>query len=173
MDDYQSNSKNYFNQDLDSPITVEEVAQAIKKLKNGKAPGLDGIINEIFKNADEESHKHLCTLYNHIFNNEDFPEQWSRGLIFPLFKGGPDEARVDPNRYRGITLLSIVGKIYTSILNTRLYNWCDNNNILVDEQCGFRKSRSTIDHIFTLTEIIKHRRPKKNLLRISRSYKGI
>ena len=39
------------------------------------------------------------------------------GLIFPLIKGGPVSARTDVGKYRGITLLSIIGKIYTDILN--------------------------------------------------------
>jgi len=40
-------------------------------------------------------------------------------------------------------------------------NFCESNKIHIEEQCGFRKGRSTIDQIFTLTEVIKHRRPKK------------
>ena len=89
-----------------------------------------------------------------------FPTEWSRGLIYPLFKGGPEELRLDTNKYRGITLLSIVGKVYCSVLNTRLYNYCECNNLIVEEQAGFRKNKSTVDHLFSLTEIIKNRRPK-------------
>ena len=86
---------------------------------------------------------------------------WSQGLIFPLFKGGPDEFKLDPNKYRGITLLSIIGKTYTSILNKRIYDFVETNNILVDEQAGFRRNRSTTDQIFILTEIIRNRRPRR------------
>ena len=72
-----------------------------------------------------------------------------------LFKGGSSELRLDPNKYRGITLLSIVGKIYTSVLNNRLYNFCENHGLIVDEQAGFRTSRSTVDQLFILTEVIR------------------
>ena len=99
-------------------------------------------------------------MYQKVFDSEQFPEDWSRGLIFPLFKGGPEEFKLDPNKYRGITLLSIVGKTYTAVLNRRLSDYCETKCIFVDEQAGFRRERSTIDQIFILTEIIKHRRPK-------------
>ena len=72
----------------------------------------------------------MWQLYNGIFLREEFPEEWSRGLIFPLFKGGPPDFRLDPGKYRGITLLSIVGKTYTSVLNNRLMNYCENNGVL-------------------------------------------
>jgi len=46
------------------------------------------------------------------------------------------------------------------VLNSRLSDYCEKNGILVDEQAGFRRNRSTIDQLFILTEVIKHRRPK-------------
>ena len=51
-------------------------------------------------------------------------------------------------------------KTYTAILNKRLSDYCEKYGIIVDEQAGFRRERSTVDHLFTLTEIIKYRRPK-------------
>src|SRR5690349_10472420 len=96
-----------------------------------------------------------------IFTSEQFPKEWSQGLIFPIFKGGCAELRQDTKNYRGITLLSVVGKIYTQILNDRLYEDCEKNNLFCDEQAGFRKGRSTIDQLFILTETIKYHRPRK------------
>lgn len=66
--------------------------------------------------------------FQRIFDGEEFPSMWSQGLIFPLFKGGPDEFKLDPNKHRGITLLSIIGKTYTSILNKRIYDFVETNN---------------------------------------------
>ncbi len=145
---------------LDHPITLEEVQDAIKKLKKGKAVGVDGIFNEVFKCGDEQVATYLWKLFQLVFESEQFPEDWARGLIFPLFKGGPEEFKLDPNKYRGITLLSIVGKTYTVILNKRLSDWAEANDIFVDEQAGFRRARSTIDQLFILLETIKFRRPK-------------
>ena len=146
--------------ELDIPISIDEVRIAVKKLKKGKAVGIDGIPNEAFKYGGDQVVTYLWKLYQKIFDGEQFPTEWSRGLIFPLFKGGPEDFKLDPNKYRGITLLSIVGKTYTSVLNRRLTNFCESNNILVDEQAGFRRERSTVDQLFTLIEIIKYRRPK-------------
>ena len=81
--------------------------------------------------------------------------------MVPIFKGGSEEFKLDPNKYRGITLLSIVGKIYTTVLNKRVYDFVESKGILMEEQAGFRQNRSTTDQIFIITEIIKNRRPKK------------
>ena len=99
---------------------------------------MDGIFNEVFKFGGEQTTIYLWKLFQKIFASEAFPEQWSKGLIFPLFKGGND-ARMDTGKYRGITLLSILGKTYTIILNERLSRWVEQNKILLDEQAGFRK----------------------------------
>jgi hypothetical protein len=57
----------------------------------------------------------------------------------------------DPSCYRGIALPCVSYKLYCNILNERLAQWVDDNNLLVDEQNGFRKGRSTIDQLSTLT----------------------
>ena len=70
----------------------------------------------------EEATWKLC---REIFESEKYPITWARGLIFPIFKGGPEEYRYNPLKYRGITLLSVLGKIYASIINTRLTRWIE------------------------------------------------
>ena len=62
--------------------------------------------------------------------------------------------------YRGLTLASAIYKLYCGILNTRLSTWAEAEGLLVDEQNAFRKGRSTIDHLSTLTNIIEHRKSK-------------
>ena len=69
----------------------------------------------------------------------------------------------DPNNYRGITLLSCVGKLFTGILNVRLNVFCEVFNILSENQAGFRKRHSTIDHSFvlkSLCDIMKFQKKK-------------
>ena len=146
--------------ELDYPITLEEVKKAVKGLKNGKAVGIDGIFNEVWKFGGDSVVQYLWKLYDQVFESEYFPVEWARGLIFPLFKGGPEDFKFDPAKYRGIALLSIVGKTYTSVLNARLSDYCEHKDIIVDEQAGFRRARSTVDQLFILKEVIVHRRPK-------------
>lgn len=71
----------------------------------------------------------------------------------PVFKKNDHD---DVHNYRGITLVSCMSKLFTSILNSRLNNWIENNNILSDAQFGFRKGRSTTDAIFVLNAIIQN-----------------
>ena len=82
-------------------------------------------------------------------------------MIFPIFKGGPPAFTHDPLKYRGITLLSVVGKLYTTVLYQRISKWCEEREIIAEEQAGFRHNRSTVDQLFILHEIVKGRRPKK------------
>ena len=64
----------------------------------------------------------------------------------PIYKKG-DVHCVD--NYRGVSLLSIVSKCYTSILNNRLYNWAEDCEKITESQAGFRKGYSTTYQIFT------------------------
>ncbi len=84
------------------------------------------------------------------------PSIWLRAIVNPILKGSGKDPYV-PINYRGISLLSCVSKCYTSIMNERLVKFCDGNNILVDEQNGFRKNCSCNDHLFSLASIIRNR----------------
>ena len=103
--------------DLDREIDREEVIKAVKALKAGKAGGFDGIIGEMLKKGGEDMIELTWMLCRDVFEAERVPGDWAKGLIFPLFKGGDKR---NPDNYRGICLLSIVGKVYTAILNQRL-----------------------------------------------------
>ena len=100
----------------------------------------------------------LVKLFRIVWRSECIPKDWARGIIVPIYKSGEKD---NFDNYRGITLLSIVGKLYTTILNNRLSEWLEVNNKLVEEQGGFRKSRSASEQIFILKEVIQHRRKKK------------
>ena len=82
-----------------------------------------------------------------------FPEKWSEGFIVPIFKKGDIN---DVSNYRGITLLSTVGKLFTRILNNRLNKWAEEYSIYIEAQAGFRKHMSTVDNIFVLNGLITH-----------------
>ena len=114
---------------LNAPITAEEIQKECHKLKNNKSPGEDKIINEYIK-ASMPSLTHIYVMiFNKILDTGIFPEAWSSGVIVPIYKNKGD--RNDCNNYRGITLLSCMGKLFTSILNTRLQTYCKTNNIIV------------------------------------------
>lgn len=84
------------------------------------------------------------------------PSEWQRGIIAPIPKCDSDDPRV-PLNYRGITLASSVYKLYCSILNSRLSAWAESNDLLSDCQNGFRKDRSTLDSLSTVTTLTETR----------------
>jgi hypothetical protein len=153
---------------LDCTITRQEIFVAIRKLKVGKAPGLDGIITSILKAAadaigtNELKSKNsvvdsLVFVFNYIFKHEVWPDRWSRGIVFPLYK---QDSRLDPGNYRPITLLSVIGKLFGSVMEDRLSSWSEKTHAIVDEQGGFRRKRGTPDLIFMLREIILTRKAR-------------
>ena len=134
------------------PIAKEEVLLAIGKLKNGKAAGLDGIIPEMLKHASDQMVNFLVKYFNVLFDEGIYPLSWCESIILPLFKKGDCN---NPNNYRGISLCDVTGKLYRSIINNRLQEWIDDNDITGECQGGFKRGYSTIDHMFTLLVLIQ------------------
>ena len=71
-------------------------------------------------------------LFNKILDTGVYPEAWTVGLIIPIYKKKGD--RMDSNNYRGVTLLSCIGKLFTSVLNERLKVYCESNKIINENQ---------------------------------------
>ena len=76
------------------------------------------------------------------------PEEWKESIIVPIHK---KEDKTDCNNYRGISLLPTTYKILSSILLSRLTPYAE--EIIGDHQCGFRRNRSTTDHLFCIRQI--------------------
>ncbi len=140
--------------DLNKPITADEVRKAVTRTKNGKAMGTDNIPNEVLKNDLVIGALHA--FFQLCFDSGKVPEMWTQSVINPIPKNRTNDPRV-PLNYRGISLLSCIYKVYSSILNDRLVSHLNKNKILHDEQNGFRGGRSCVDHIFTLTSMIKNK----------------
>ena len=84
------------------------------------------------------------------------PQEWSKCVLNSI----PNSSNLnknDPLSYRGIALAPSSYKLFCALINNRLPKWAESNDILADEQNGFRTGRSTIDHISTLTNIIETR----------------
>ena len=148
----QTKRKYIYEEDLDKRISQDEVRESIRALKSGKAGGLDEVCGEFLKNAEEIAVPFMTKLFNNLYDKSYFPIDWCKAVIVPILKKG---SATNPDNYRGISLLSIVSKVFTSIINKRLYNWCEIHKKLSFEQAAFRKTFSTTDHIFTLSTIIR------------------
>ncbi len=143
---------------LQDVISYEEVVSSLGRLKNRKAAGFDGIPGEVLRNtacADA-----LYIIYKHCFDTGTAPSDWEPIMVNPVPKSDMEDPR-NPLSYRGISLLSIPSKVYADILNERLCKWLDEGGLLADEQNGFRKKRSCMEHIMSLFSIIDNRKKSK------------
>src|SRR5271154_304450 len=138
--------------DLDRPFVLFELKKALEKLKKKKAPGVDAIPSEFFKNLNNEALIVILDILNRIFEGEGMPDNFTEAIVFPLFKKG--DLSVVAN-FRGISFLSSMYKIYTQMLLGRIQNFVNKEKILHESQAGFRQGYSTIDHIFTLNAIVE------------------
>ena len=130
---------------LDNEFSLTEVLKAISSLKKGKSAG---IIPEMIINCKDIIAPILCKLFNHMYVNCIFPSSWTKGIIVPIPKKGNIN---DVNNYRGITLST---KIFSILLDSRLREWAENIDLLLNYQYGFRKAKSTVDCIFVLSSLI-------------------
>ena len=159
----QHDNPNYDNNTgfLNSDICETALKIAIKRLKCNKATGFDELPAEVLK-CERLTHI-LLRLFNKCFTLGLIPDVWKKVVINPIPKSSTKDCR-DPLNSRGMTLTSSVYNLYCNILNDRLSRWESSNNILMDNQNGFRKNRSTVDHILTITSIIETRKINKKIL---------
>lgn len=139
--------------ELDVQINEAEIYTAISQLQSGRSSGPDNLLNEYFIHGKQCIVPILFVLFNKIFDTGYFPDSWSEGFVIPLHKKG---SKNDPNNFRGITLLSVLGKLFTRIINNRLKNWAECYNVYIEAQAGFRTHMSTVDNIFVLHGLITH-----------------
>ena len=99
------------------------------------------------KSGENITLPYLKKCFNAIFVSGIFPHEWSKAIIIPLHKKGEVN---NPDNYRGISLFSVLSNLFTNIINNRLTLLSESNQVLNDAQAGFRKGRSTVDHMFTL-----------------------
>ena len=129
---------------LDTDVSLEEINKGIQQLKLSKSAGPDNYLNEYFIHGNTVLILYLQSLFNVIFKTGYFTETWSEWYIVPLHKKGSIN---NPENYRGITLLSVLGKLFTRILTS----WAESLNVYIEAQAGFRSGMSISDNIFVLT----------------------
>ena len=120
---------------------------------NETAPGPDKIHYRILKQIPTKALKRLLTIFNGIWETGQFPPYWSEATIIPIPKPGQD--RMNPNNYRPIALTSCICKTMERMINERLMWYLENDNLISTAQSGFRKNRSTIDHLVRLETFIR------------------
>ena len=115
-----SNFMDNLNENINLYISREEIFDCIKKLKNDKASGEDGIINEYIKSTAHQFINIYEKLFNLIFDCGIIPESWVIVKIKPIYKNKGDSS--EPKNYRPIAILSCLGKINRPVFRTLLYS---------------------------------------------------
>ena len=135
---------------LNKHITVEELEASLKKLKNGKASGVDGVTNEALKASPLTLQKALTKLFNECLDKGIYP--WNQTVISPLHKKGDIS---NPDNYRAIAVGSNVGKLFSSILLQRLLQFRKLSCPDTENQLGFCQEAQTVDHVYTLNTCVE------------------
>ncbi|XP_062608016.1 uncharacterized protein LOC134269832, partial [Saccostrea cucullata] len=148
LSDREPESGESSNDILNGEISESEIIEAVNKLKNGKASGIDCIVNEHISSTLYTFLPVYKMFFNIIFDSGLVPDEWLVGIVKPIYKNKGDPTT--PENYRPITLLSCLGKLFTCILSKRLELYADEIKLIQENQAGFRKEYSTLDHILTL-----------------------
>ena len=132
-------------------ITPAMIVTKIKKLKDNKSPGIDGITPKLLKELAEEFSVPLAIMFNLSLHEGTVPHEWKHANIVPIFKKG---SRCKAENYRPVSLTSVVCKLLESLLRDHMIDFLEKHNLLKDTQPGFLKGRSCLTNLLEYTEII-------------------
>jgi hypothetical protein len=133
------------------PITEAEIKSIIHSLKPKKSSCYDEITSKILKACASLISHPLSYICNHSLHTCVFPDRLKIAVVKPLNKKGD---KTSMTNYRPISLLTVVSKVFEKAMHSRLSQHLHTNNILVKEQHGFRKRKSTENATFRLTDSV-------------------
>ena len=146
--DFSTDEHAFYNR----PISFSEFSYSLSCTSN-TSPGIDGIYYTMIKHMPLAAQQHLLRIFNKYFIESYFPVLWNTAVIVPIPKPGKNHS--SPTNYRPIALTSCICKLLERILNERLIAYLTYNNILSPIQCGYRKFRSTLDHLSRLERTVR------------------
>jgi ribonuclease HI len=141
---------------LQDRVAFEE---CVKRLNNGKAPGPDGVINDLIKAAPEELLNCLHLFIQLMWATGQTPDSWklSTTILLQKPKGSPLELKT----FRRIGLENTLYKVWTNMVREALANFAERHNILSNEQAGFRAKRGTQDQLEMFTMLLEDAKHSK------------
>ena len=150
--EFQQRSAEVSEEEPDLDVSLDEVVRAIRELKNGKAPGPGSIPSELIKCGTRKLFGCITELMKRCIKGEEVPKEWKESWISAIHKKGKKD---DCENYRGLSVTGTMSKIYGKILKAKIEEeWAPQE---AEEQAGFRAGRSTVDHLFCLTQLIEKR----------------
>ncbi|CAF2082225.1 unnamed protein product, partial [Rotaria magnacalcarata] len=134
-------------------FTVNELQTTIDQLKVKTQSGIDNIPYIFLKNLNANFFHGLLALINLSWRRHTLPSTWKEAIILPILKMGKDPSNI--TSYRPISLLSTIGKVMEKLVNNRLTWVLESQQKLGSFQYGFRRGRSTMDHLLILENEIR------------------
>jgi hypothetical protein len=126
--------------------TMEEMENAMAIMKNDKATGGDEICIEELRVYKEANPKAMLNIFCQVWRNKKIPQMWKDIDIVTIFKN--KGSSFETGNYRGVSLVSQVGKVLAKIIDIRLQEYCEKVGVYAMNQYGFRKDRGVQDMIF-------------------------
>ena len=133
-------------------FSIKELSAALRK-SHDTAPGPDKIHYQFIKQLPPSCLIILRDIFNKVWVSGKFPSIWREATVIPIPK--PQKNATIPTNYRPIALTSCICKTMERMINDRLVWYIESNKLLTIYQSGFRKHRSTIDHLIKLESFIR------------------
>ena len=140
-------------QDYNILFSITELKDAILK-SNNSTPGIDEIHYQFLRHMPLNCLNVLLALFNHIWISDYFPSAWTKAVVVPIPKPGKDHS--NPSNYRPIALTSCLCKTMERMVYIRLLWKLEQCGALDIHQCGFRKNRSTTDHLVRFEAFVRN-----------------
>ncbi|CAD6208825.1 GSCOCG00003632001-RA-CDS [Cotesia congregata] len=125
----------------------------LQRLPNKTSSGVDGIPTIILKHLPGNIIQALVIIFNNALNAYYFPKPWKKAKVLPILKKDKDPSKA--TSYRPISLTPTLSKVYETVINTQINKICKENNIIPDQQFGFKHQHSTIQSINKLVSDIQ------------------
>ena len=152
IEKHNINFKSKNEEEYNSLFTIDDLIDSIKNAKD-TAAGPDEIYYQFLKHLPPVSLDLLLKIFNDIWISGEVPTCWKEALVIPIPKPGKDNT--EPLNYRPISLTSCICKTFERMVNKRLVWYLESQGIITNFQSGFRKQRSTNDHLVRLENFIR------------------
>ncbi|GFN90799.1 reverse transcriptase-like protein [Plakobranchus ocellatus] len=133
-------------------FTAIELDTTLQKGKPGKAPGLDGVTQEMLSHLGPRAKDTLLNLFNRTWKSEELPRAWRTAVLVPILKKG--KCATATESYLPISFISVISKTMEHMVNARLYHYLEQCACLDESQSGFQKHRTTVDQLVGFTQSV-------------------
>ena len=134
-------------------VTPEMIAKKIKKMKDNKSRGIDGIPPKLLKEIVEQISTPLTKLFNLSLEEGIVPSEWKEANITPLFKKG---SRNKPEHYRPVSLASVACKLFETLMRDHMVEFLVKHKLINTSQQGFLKAKSCLTNLLCFFFIISN-----------------